>query len=142
MGMVVQARSRRILPVALLLALFLAPPATATVDPCAGVDKPLSDDGRQEYAQHVATVVGKGVQPEQVDIHKHMQSGNWSAVHVSTPETDDGVLFFETANGQRQFKEAWGGAADPSDKEELATWAKEQGAPEALARCFAHTVAG
>lgn len=140
MDMAVQARSRKTLFVALLLALFLVPSATATVDPCTGVDTSLNEDRKQEYSQHVATVVGKGVQPEQVDIHKHMQSGDWSAVHVSTPETDDGVLFFKTTDGQRQFKQAWGGAADASERGELVTWAKKQGAPEALARCFAHTV--
>lgn len=142
MAIAVPAHSRRTLPVALFLAFFLAPSATAKADPCTGVQKSLDEDGRQDYAQHVANTVGKGVQPEQVDIHKHMQSGDWSAVHVSTPETDDGVLFFQTVDGQRQFKDAWGGTADPSEKGDLVTWAKKVGAPEDLARCFAHTVTG
>lgn len=139
--MIVQKLSRRTFPVVLLLG-FLAPSAAAAAAPCPGVDTSLSEDQKQEYAQLVASAVGNGVAPAQVNIIEYMQSGSWSAVHASTPQTDPGFLFFETAGGRPQFKEAWGGMASPSEAPQLIAWAKDLGAPDALARCFAQNVTG
>lgn len=141
-ALVVRARSFTTFAVVSLVTLLLAPSANATTNQCTGVDTSLSEDRKKEYAQLVAEAVGKDVQPEQVEIIKYMQSGDWSAVYASTPVTDPGVLFFAAAGGQPQFKNVWGGAADPSDTEELVTWATNLGAPDALARCFAETVTG
>ena len=107
---------------------------------CGGVETSLTHDRKQEYSRLVATVVGNRVKPGQVEISKFMQSGQWSAVYASTPETDDGVLFFETVNGRPQFKDVWGGFADPSEKPEVIAWAKKLGAPDDLSRCFADIV--
>lgn len=142
MTITVRAGSWRAFPVVLLVAL-LAPSAAATsTAPCTGVDTSLTEDRKQQYAQLVAAAVGKGVEPEQVVISKYMQSGIWSAVYASTPETDDGVLFFEATGGQPRFKDVWGGMADASAMPRLIAWATNIGAPEALAQCFAETVTG
>lgn len=116
-------------------------PAVAA-QPCAGVDTNLTDPVKREYAAMVAKAVGKGVKPSQVKLSRVMQSGNWSAVYASTPQTDDGMLFFETVDGRKQFKDVWGGWADPSERPELVAWAKKLGAPDRLAKCFARTVTG
>jgi hypothetical protein len=54
--------------------------------------------------------------------------------------SDDGVMFFQTVNGKKQFRDVWGGYADPSEKPELVSWAKKLGAPQGLADCFADAV--
>lgn len=114
--------------------------AIAAAPACNGVDTSLTKDRKQEYSLLVAAALGNNVKPAQIEISRFMQSGHWSAVYASTPESDDGVLFFETANGHPQFKDVWGGWADPSEKPELVAWAKGLGAPDDLARCFADIV--
>ncbi len=69
-----------------------------------------------------------------------MESGGWSVIYVSTPVSDDGVMFFQMAGGKKRFRDIWGGYADPSERSELASWARKLGAPQDLARCFARTV--
>jgi hypothetical protein len=114
--------------------------AAAADKGCAGVDTSLTDARRHEYAPLVAAALEHKVRPAAVELSHFMQSGSWSAVSASTPLADDGVLFFEEAGGRKQFKDAWGGWADPSERSELVDWAKGLGAPERLATCFAQTV--
>jgi hypothetical protein len=106
---------------------------------CDGLDTSLSSDRRQEYAALVARAVAEGVRPSGVKIHRFMAIGAWSAVSVSTPVTDDGYLFFQETDGRKQFRDVWGGWADPSEKPELIKWVTNLGAPERLAACFADT---
>jgi hypothetical protein len=109
---------------------------------CAGVDTRLSPSRTQEYTGLVAAAVGKTVKPSQVEIIKFLTSGSWSAVYASTPVADPGYLFFQEVDGKKQFRDAWGGMAQSSDRPELIAWAKKLGAPESLAACFADTAIG
>jgi hypothetical protein len=107
---------------------FASSPAIAA-SPCDGVERKL-----------VADAIGQKAKPETVKIVHFMASGPWSAVYASTGVSDDGVLFFDTVNGRKRFKDVWGGWATPDDRPELIRWATALGAPETLARCFAHVV--
>ena len=107
---------------------------------CEGVDTALSAARKHEYALLVAKAMTVKVDPSAVKLRNFMESGPWSAVYASTPVSDDGVFFFQNVNGQKQFKEVWGGSADPSEKPELTKWVRDLGAPERLATCFADVV--
>lgn len=115
-------------------------PVSAASGACDGVNTALTDAHKHEYAGLVAAAMDHKVKPSAVDISKFMESGAWSAVYASTPIADDGVLFFEAVSGQKRFKDVWGGVADPEDRPELIKWARALGAPENLAKCFAHVV--
>jgi len=115
--------------------------AAYAAQPCDGVDTDISPAREQEYAGLVAKAVTAKIKPSTVKFHNFMASGDWSAVYVSTPVGDDGVFFFQNVNGQKQFKEVWGGWADPAEKPDLTKWARKLGAPQNLAACFADVVA-
>ncbi len=119
---------------------FAPIPAMAADPACDGVDTALTDSRKQEYAALVAGALENAVEPSAVTISSFMASGAWSAVYAATPVADDGVLFFEDAGGEKQFKDVWGGMALPEDRPELIAFATELGAPESLAKCFAHIV--
>ncbi|MFB9952435.1 hypothetical protein ACFFP0_26630 [Rhizobium puerariae] len=55
------------------------------------------------------------IKASQVKFHSIPESGAWSAAYISTPASEDGVMFFETVNGKKHFREVWGGWADPSE---------------------------
>jgi hypothetical protein len=114
--------------------------AFAANSACDGVKVEMTKTRKQEYASLVAAAMDKKVKPAQVEFEAIMESGDWSAAYISTPVADDGVMFFQTLNGKKQFRDVWGGFADPSEKPELVAWAKKLGAPEKLAKCFARTV--
>jgi hypothetical protein len=107
---------------------------------CDGVKVEVTQARKSEYAPLVASAIKSKVKPAQVKFSAIMESGAWSAAYVSTPVSDDGVMFFQTVNGKKQFRDVWGGYAQPSEKPELVSWAKKLGAPQDLARCFAQTV--
>ncbi|WP_048648845.1 hypothetical protein [Nitratireductor soli] len=115
-------------------------PAGASPLKCDGVDTQLTKERRAEYTGLVAQALEMKPKVANVEIDKFMQSGAWSAVYASTAVSDDGVLFFETVGGKKQFKDVWGGIADPSERKELIDWAKDLGSPENLAKCFAHMI--
>lgn len=115
-------------------------PALAAKSACDSVKVDITKARKAEYAALVASAMEKKIKPAQVKFSKIMESGKWGAVYVSTPESDDGVMFFQTVNGKKRFREVWGGWADPSERPELTAWAKKLGAPTALAKCFAETV--
>jgi hypothetical protein len=114
--------------------------AFAANDACDGVKVEVTKARKQEYAPLVAAAMDNKFKPARAKFFTIMESGNWSAAYVSTPMSDDGVMFFQTVNGKKQFRDVWGGYADPSEKPELVSWAKKLGAPQDLATCFAETV--
>jgi hypothetical protein len=114
--------------------------AFAADNACDGVKVEVTKTRKQEYAALVASAMGNKFKPAQAKFITIMESGNWSAAYVSTPVSDDGVMFFQTVNGKKQFRDVWGGYADPSEKPELVSWAKKLGAPQGLADCFADAV--
>ncbi|WP_163268856.1 hypothetical protein [Chelativorans alearense] len=114
--------------------------AFAANSACHGVKVEMTKARKAEYAPLVASVMESEVKPAQVTFSTIMESGNWSAAYVSTPVSDDGVMFFQTVAGKKRFRDVWGGWADPSERPELVAWAKKLGAPTDLARCFAETV--
>jgi hypothetical protein len=101
--------------------------------PCDAVDTNLSSARKQEYAALVVGAVTARIKPSAVKFRTFMESGAWSAVYVSTPVGDDGVFFFQDVNGQKQFKEVWGGWADPSERPDLIKWARKLGAAHVAA---------
>jgi hypothetical protein len=114
--------------------------AFAAKHDCDGVKVEVTKARKHEYAPLVASAMDNRIKSAQVEFSTIMESGNWSAAYVSTPVSDDGVMFFQTVNGKKQFREVWGGWADPSERPELVAWAKKLGAPQDLAKCFAETV--
>lgn len=131
----------RAIALTLALAGATAVSGTASADePCAGVDTELTDARQQEYADLVVGAMDEDLQSFDVTIQNFLESGNWSAVYVSTPVADDGMLFFEEVDGGKKFQDVWGGWAEPSERPELIEWAENLGAPENLASCFAHVI--
>ncbi len=114
--------------------------AFAAKHDCGGVKVEVTTARKQEYAPLVASAMENKVKSAQVEFSTIMESGDWSAAYVSTPVSDDGMMFFQTVNGKKHFREVWGGYADPSEKPELVSWAEKLGAPQDLAKCFAETV--
>lgn len=120
------------------LGMTLAPAAANNA--CDGVRVEVTKARKQEYAPLVAAAMENKVKLAQVEFDSIMESGDWSAVYISTPVADDGVMFFQTVNGKKRFRDVWGGYADPSEQSELESWAMKLGAPQDLAKCFARTV--
>lgn len=116
------------------------PSAFAVDNVCDGVKVEVTKARKQEYAPLVAAAMENKFKPARAKFFTIMESGDWSAAYVSTPVSDDGVMFFQTVNGKKQFRDVWGGFAEPSEKPELVSWAKKLGTPEKLAWCFAETV--
>lgn len=116
--------------------------AFAANSACDGVEVEMTQARKHEYAPLVAAAMDNSFKPAQTKFLSIMESGAWSAAYVSIPDADDGVMFFQTVNGKKQFRDVWGGFAVPSEKPELVAWAKKLGAPDKLARCFAETVVG
>ncbi|MER9893264.1 hypothetical protein NKJ40_14380 [Mesorhizobium sp. M0119] len=114
--------------------------AFAANSACDGVKVEVTKARKQEYAPLVVSALDKKFKLAQAKFITIMESGSWSAAYVSTPVSDDGVMFFQTVNGKKQFRDVWGGYADPSEKPELVSWAKKLGAPQDLAKCFADEV--
>ncbi|XSG82577.1 MAG: hypothetical protein ACPW61_02015 [Methyloligella sp. ZOD6] len=122
--------------VALMLTGAIASGSAYAADPCKGVEQTITDAKKREYSQLVAKSMTGKVKPSQVGLSNVLESGSWSAVYASTPVADDGVFFFQN----KKNKDVWGGWADPSERPELIDWAKQLGAPDDLARCFAQIV--
>jgi hypothetical protein len=116
------------------------PSSFAATGACDGIKVEANKARKQEYAPLVASALDNKVKPARVKFITIMENGNWSAAYVSTPVSDDGVMFFQTVDGKKQFRDVWGGYADPSEKPELVAWAKKLGAPQDLAKCFADEV--
>lgn len=116
--------------------------AFASNDSCHGVEVEMTKARKQEYAPLVAAAMDGTIKPAQVEFSALMESSNWSAAYISTPVSDDGVMFFQTVAGKKRFRDVWGGWADPSERPELVAWARKLGAPVDLAKCFAQTVTG
>ncbi len=114
--------------------------AFAASNACDGVKVEATQARKQEYAPLVVSAMDQKIKPAQVKFTTIMESGDWSAAYISTPVSDDGVMFFQAVKGKKQFRDVWGGWADPSEKPELVSWARKLGAPADLARCFAETV--
>ncbi|MER8907783.1 hypothetical protein NKH99_08865 [Mesorhizobium sp. M0854] len=114
--------------------------AFAANNACDGVKVDVTKARKQQYAPLVASALNNTVKSAQVEFFTIMESGSWSAAYVSTPVAEDGVMFFQTVDGKKQFRDVWGGYAEPSEKPELVSWAKKLGAPQDLAKCFAETV--
>lgn len=116
------------------------PSAFAASNAGDGIKVDVTKARKHEYASLVASAMNTKVKPARVKFFTIMESGSWSAAYVSTPVSDDGVMFFQTVDGKKQFRDVWGGYADPSEKPELVAWAKKLGAPQGLAKCFADEV--
>lgn len=115
--------------------------AFAANSACDGIKVEVTKARKQEYAPLVASALDNKVKPARVKFITIMENGSWSAAYVSTPVSDDdGVMFFQTVDGKKQFRDVWGGYAEPSEKPELVSWAKKLGAPQDLAECFADEV--
>jgi hypothetical protein len=116
---VTQMRALRVIFFAAIVALsgdcgVLAASKPAQRPPCEGVDIRLPPARTREYAGRVAESVTTKVKPSQVSVHSFIASGPWSAVSASMPDSGDGFFFFKETHGRKQFKEVWGGWADPS----------------------------
>ncbi|WP_295805596.1 hypothetical protein [uncultured Nitratireductor sp.] len=107
---------------------------------CDGVKVEMTKARKDRYAPLVVSAMEAKIKPAQVEFSAILENGNWSATYVSTPASDDGMMFFHTVNGKMHFREVWGGWAEPSERPELVAWARKLGAPVALATCFAETV--
>ncbi|MER8752904.1 hypothetical protein NKH57_27275 [Mesorhizobium sp. M1050] len=114
--------------------------AFAANSDCHGVKVDVTKAREQEFGALVASAMTNKVKPAQVKFQTILESGKWSAAYISTPVAEDGMMFFQTVNGERQFREVWGGYAAPSEEPELVSWAKKLGVPQDLAKCFAETV--
>ncbi|WP_119389214.1 hypothetical protein [Taklimakanibacter lacteus] len=126
--------------VAIGLAGLGAAPALAAGGACAGVKVEVTQARKGEYAPLVASAIGNRIKPAQVTFNAILESGDWSAAYVSTPVSDDGVMFFQRVGGKKRLRDVWGGYAEASEKPELVSWARKLGVPRNLARCFAQAM--
>ena len=133
-------RAVGIVAIGLTVLAMMPTSAFAADNACDGVKVEVTKERKQEYAPLVAAALDNKFKPARAKFIAIMESGNWSAAYVSTPVSDDGVMFFQTVNGKKQFRDVWGGYAEPSEKPDLIAWAKKLGAPEKLAKCFAEVV--
>lgn len=112
-------------------------------DACADVVTDLTVQRADRYADLIASTFSEDLEPSErllpsdVEISAVLENGDWSAVNAAIPTADIAMLFFEKVDGEKQFKDAWGGMAEPSERPELIEWAEALGAPENLATCFA-----
>lgn len=134
------SRNLRLRSAAVILSLILGPSAAPAQEACVSLDTALTVVRAQEYAPLISDVV-EGTMPEQVEFLSFMQGGNWSAVYAATPVAEPGYFVFEAVDGQKQFKDVWGGVAFVSERPELVAWADALGAPADFAACFAQTAA-
>ena len=138
-------KAAQLIASALVAAIFSGSGASA-VSPkspqraCNGVDTSLFAARKQEYAELVVKAITVKIKASSVTIHDFMADDAWSAVYASTPVSEDGVFFFQNVGHQKQFKDVWGGWAEPSDTPDLIKWARNLGAPASLAACFAAVV--
>lgn len=109
---------------------------------CTGVDRSLPQARKQEYAGLVAAALDQKIKPSEVTVDGFLSGGSWSVAYANVPITDPGYFFFQTVEGRKQFKDVWGGMADPSDRPEIIAWVKKLGAPASFAACLADTVIG
>ena len=131
----------RIAWLATFIVMAIAPSASAaTISSCKTLDTRLTPQRSSECARLAANAMTAKIRPKDVKIRQYMQSGAWSAVYVSTPVSEDGMMFFLSNGKTKQFKGVWGGWATPDDRKELISWAEGIGAPPTLARCFADSV--
>ncbi|NTG30069.1 hypothetical protein G6L33_22865 [Agrobacterium rhizogenes] len=124
------------------IALLLSVGAAVATDRCQDIKVAITDLRKQEYGALVASAMETKIKASQVRFYSILESGVWSAAYVSTPASDDGVMFFETVNGKKRFRDVWGGWADPSEIPELIAWAKKLGVSKDIASCFAKLVTG
>lgn len=117
-------------------------------DACADIDTDLTDQRVIEYRDLIASTFSGELEPSErllpsdVEIYAFLESGDWSAVNAAIPTADIAMLFFEKVGDEKQFRDAWGGMAVPSERPELVEWAEALGAPQELATCFADQMAG
>ena len=130
------------LAAALVVGLLSLPAAPARAAPCPGVDQSLTAARKQEYARLVADDLRGDVQPRRIKVLAFMGQAPWSVAYVSTPVSDNGYFFFEETRRAKRFKDVWGGMAEPSERPQIAAWARKLGAPKQLAQCFAFHATG
>lgn len=130
-----------VLAAAAICLLISSSTAAFAQDACGGIEQPLTDELKQDYAALAAQLMEDDVAPEQVEVMAVLKSGAWSTAYVQTPVADPGYMFFEEAEGQKQFKDVWGGTASASERPEITAWAEDLGAPADLATCFAEMAA-
>lgn len=117
-------------------------------DACLGVDTELTDQRGAEYTNLIVGTFSEDLDPSErfqssdVEIYSFLESETWSAVYAAIPTADIAMFFFEQVDGERQFKDVWGGMAEPSERPDLIKWAENLGAPQALATCFAEQMVG
>lgn len=117
-------------------------PTFAANSACHGVKVEITKAREEAYGPVIVAAMESKIKPAQVKFYSILESGIWSAAYISTPVTDDGVIFFQTVDGKKHFRDVWGGWADPSENSGLVAWAQKLGAPTDLAKCFAETVTG
>jgi hypothetical protein len=115
--------------------------AAAVADHCQGVDTKLTTQRKADYAKLVAKSLDQNVKPSKVDVQDFMQSGTWTVVFAEVPVADPGYFFFDSSSGKPVFKDVWGGVAEKDEAPEIAKWARDLGANQTIASCFADTVA-
>jgi hypothetical protein len=124
--------------IAIVVVILMASASAARAQgACRGVDEKLTSGSKQEYAALIAQDLRGKVKPSQVEELAFMKEGAWSVAYVSTPVSDNGYFFSAEERGTKRAKDVWGGMAEPSERTQIAGWAKKLGAPDRLARCFA-----
>lgn len=110
-------------------------------NPCDGIDNKLTAQRKSDYAKLVAKSLDQKVRPSKVEVQDLMQSGTWTVVYADVSVADPGYFFFDSSSGKPVFKDVWGGVAEKSEAPEIAKWARDLGANNKIASCFASTVA-
>lgn len=135
--------------IAIIVATTGTPSLADADDACVGVTTDLTDQLITNYADLIVNAFSEDLEPSErfqssdVEIYKFLESDDWSAVLAAIPTADIGMFFFEEGNGEKQFKDVWGGMpAEPSERPDLIQWAEALGAPQALATCFADQMIG
>ncbi|MEG4645753.1 hypothetical protein VB636_23785 [Paracoccus sp. APAP_BH8] len=117
---------------------LLLPQVAQASEACDGVARIQDDAGRNAFRAFVTGALTEPPPASQIVVDDVLRQGAWTIVGAEIPDADGvGYFLYQERGGKQMFYGIWGGMADPSEAAEVAKWATDQGAPAALARCFA-----
>jgi hypothetical protein len=119
----------------LALSLLMFSLAAYTGEPCAQVDRTLTEGSKKDLAPALAKQLGV----PNVDVLQLYRYKGWTIIYVDTHETDETFLFFSGDPHSQHYITSWSGAAAYFEEKEILQWLFKAapGIPAALAKCFA-----
>lgn len=120
---------------------LLVPQIAQASGACDGVSRVGDAAGKDAFRPFISGALTEPPPASQIAIAEVLQREAWTIVGAEIPDADGvGYFLYRKQSGKQLFYGTWGGMAEPSEAGEVARWATDQGAPSALAECFASIV--